>query len=304
MKPKQTTRQWSEIGWQGIRLPVLADWHLARVHGTREKGYIRVDDDERVRAEIRWEKPAKRPERFDRIVDRMLAQMQKLARKKGGFTIKRGVRLSVSQPGRKFECFETRGDGVSYGCLMRCGTCGRVVLGRVLGTSHEDLRSTAGRMFGMLTDHPGADGLDRWDVYGLKFALPPEFALQETKMRTGALEMRFSHKKKEVDIRRLALAGVVLKDCTLRNFFINYCYKDLKAFNYEAEEIPVRDHPGVGLTGSQSLRTRMLTRTIIKRYVHAFSWLCDDRIYIFRMVTPLAEDPQFFDFAGRIECHT
>ena len=300
---KQAAKKWTVIGWQGLTLPVQADWHLGCVQGTRDKGYVRIDDDERVRAEIRWEKPAKKPEAFSLLADRLLRQMEKFGRKKEAFTIKRDVRVAAP-PGREFECFETKGKVTSYGCLMRCESCGRIILGRVIGTSHDDLKALAAKLFNGMGDHPEADGLDHWDVYDLRFALPPDFELQQTKMRTGALEMLFSSKKKTLDVRRIGLAGIVLKDRTLRNFFINYCYSELKAFAYEAEEIPVRDHPGgVGLTGRQTWRARLLSHNIGKRYVHAYSWLCDDRIYIFRMVSPLAEDPQFFELAEMVLCH-
>ncbi|HUS58240.1 MAG TPA: hypothetical protein VM141_06290 [Planctomycetota bacterium] len=279
-------------------------WHLARVQGTRDQGYLRLDDDEQVRMELRWEKPAKRPEKFQKMADRMLARMEKLSqRRKAGYTVKRGVRVAAPE-GKEFECFETVGQGISYGCLMRCGTCGRTLLCRVLGSAREDLKSIAGRIFESLTDHPGDDKLDHWDVYGLAFSLPPDFTLLQTKMRTGALELLFFRKRTEIDIRRLSLAGVLLKDCTLKNFFTNYIYKDIKDFKYEAEEIPVKGHAGVGLTGPKSLRGRLISRTLGKRFVYAFAWLCDDKIFIFRMTTPQAEDPQFFDLADRVQCHS
>jgi len=304
LKRKQKPREWSEIGWQGINIPVPADWHLARVQGTREKGYLRVDDDARVRLELRWEKPAKRPPKFSVLADNMLAHLRKFSRnRKAPFSVRRGVRLA-SPAGKECECFETRGDGVSYGCLARCTTCGRVLLARVTGLPKEDLRPIAGRIFNGINDHPGDDGLDHWNVYDLKFALPPAYKLVRTRLRTGAIELFFTGRKREVDIRRLGLASLMLKDRTLRNLFINYCYKELRYFDYYAREMTVNGHEeGVGLTGPKSLKARLLSNAGGRRFVHGYAWRCDDRIYIFRMTTPDAEDPIFFDLAGRVECH-
>ena len=279
------------------------DWHLARVQGSREQGYLRVDDDSQVRLELRWEKPVKRPENFEKMAARMLAKFEKLARRKSpGLKISRDTRVAAPE-GKEVQCFEAKDKGVSYGCLMRCTTCGRTVLGRVIGSTREDLKTTAARIFDSLADHPGSDGLDQWDVYGLRFALPPEYTLLQTKMRTGAIELLFFRKKIEIDIRRLSLAGILLKECSLKNFFTNYIYKDIKAFKYQAEEIPVKGHQGVGLTGPRSIRGRLMARTLGKRFVHAYAWLCEDRIYIFRMTTPKAEDQLFFDLAERVQCH-
>lgn len=300
---KQKAKPWTTIGWQGITLPVHAEWHLARVQGNRDRGYLRVDDDERVRIELRWEKPARRPEKFGRIADRMLAQMEKMSRrKKANFTVRRDVRITMP-PGNEMECFETRGDVASCGCLTRCAACGRVLLGRVLGLPREDLKTMASRVLGGIADHPGPDGLDRWDVYDLKFVLPPTYMLQQTKMRTGAIELLFSDGTCEVDVRRLSLASIMLKEHTLTNFVVNYCYKELKPFEYRSADLDVNGHPGMGVTGPQTIRSRLLSHALRRRHVHLLAWQCGDRIYIFRMMTPEAEDPRFLDLAQRVECH-
>ncbi|HUV04071.1 MAG TPA: hypothetical protein VMX94_03070 [Armatimonadota bacterium] len=300
---KQHSRKWTRIGWQGLTIPVPADWHLGCVQGTRAKGYLRIDDDEHARAEIRWEKTAGKPEPFGKLADRMLSQLEKLGRKKGQYTIKRDIRLA-SPAGRESTCYEMKGQELSLGCLLRCEKCGRIVIGRLTGGPRDELRGIAVRLFDGLADHPEDDGLDHWDVYDLRFALSPEYELQQTKMRTGSLEMVFTTRKKTVDIRRISLASIVLKERSLKNFFVNYCYGDLKTFDYQAEEIPVKDHPqGVGLFGRQTLKARVLSHNIARKFVHAYSWLCEDRIYIVRMVTPLEEDPEFFELAEKVECH-
>gem|GEM_PF-2089564 len=300
---KQHSRKWTRIGWQGLTIPVPADWHLGAVQGTRTKGYARIDDDERARAEIRWENAPGKPEPFDRLADGLLKKLEKLERKKGQFAIKRGVRLA-SPPGKESACFEMKGREVSLGCLMRCRECGRIVVGRLTGGSRNELQAIGGRLFDGLSDHPGDDGLDHWDIYDLQFALSPEYELQQTKMRTGSLEMLFTTRAKTVDIRRISLASIVLKERSLKNFFVNYCYGDLKTFDYRAEEIPVKEHPqGVGLTGTQTLKARVLSHSLTRRFAHAVSWLCEDRIYIVRMVTPKEEEPEFFSIVDGVECH-
>ena len=304
MKAKQKTRQWTQIGWQGIRFPILAEWHLARVQGDRNKGYLRVDDDLRVRLELRWEKPAKRPGDFSEIAAGMLAQVEKFGRKKKtAYTLKRET-WGASPPDKEFECFETRGEGVSYGCLMRCRTCGRTILGQVLGKPREDLKTIARRVFETLSDHPGEDDLDHWEVYDLRFSLPPRYRLQRTGMRTGALEMQFTDRKTEVDVRRFSLAGILLKEHTLKSFFIDQCYKELRQYDYQSAEVAVKGHDhGVALTGPKTLRARVLSNIGAKRYVHGYAWVCNDKIYMFRMTAANAEEPLFFQLAEHIRCH-
>jgi hypothetical protein len=122
-------------------------------------------------------------------------------------------------------------------------------------------------------------------------------------MRTGALELTFNDRKMEVDIRRLGLAKIALKERSLKNFFINYCYKDLKSFQYETAEVQVKGHDGVALTGPKTLHARVLSNLGLKRYVHAYCWVCDDKIYIFKMTSPREEEPLFFELAEHVYCH-
>lgn len=303
-KTSPKTRQWTRVGWQGIQFSILSDWHLARVQGERAKGYLRVDDDDgHMRLELRWVKPVRRPKRFELVADGMIAQLDKFSRKKrAAFTMRRGVRMA-SPVGKEYECFETKGDGVSYGCLMRCRTCGRTILVRVLGPAKEDLKTLAKKVFETLTDHPGEDGLDYWDVYDLKFALPSRYMLQGTTLRTGALEMRFTDKKTELDVRRISLAGIVLKDRSLKSFVMEICHKDLRPFDVRTAEMDVHGHDGLGMTGPMTFRARMLSNTGRKRYFHAYAWVCGDRIYVFRMTSKESEDPLFFELADRVQCH-
>ena len=45
---------WTVFGWQGITARLPEDWHLAALGGDRKAGYLRLDDSERPRLEIKW----------------------------------------------------------------------------------------------------------------------------------------------------------------------------------------------------------------------------------------------------------
>ena len=57
-----------------MKFDVPADWSLAVVDGDRTNGYVRLDDEDIVRLELKWEKPKGRVV-LSQIVDRYLQEL-------------------------------------------------------------------------------------------------------------------------------------------------------------------------------------------------------------------------------------
>jgi len=50
---------WTRLGWHGIAFDVPEDWCPGQLEGDRANGYLRVEDESRVRLELRWETPGR-----------------------------------------------------------------------------------------------------------------------------------------------------------------------------------------------------------------------------------------------------
>ena len=46
--------KWHTVGWQGISLHVPEEWNIGGIGGTRDDGYLRLQDADLARVEIKW----------------------------------------------------------------------------------------------------------------------------------------------------------------------------------------------------------------------------------------------------------
>jgi hypothetical protein len=296
--------QWCQFGWQGIRVETPRDWSLSRVQGDRDKGYLRLDDEYAVRAELRWERPRKGGEPFDRIVERFVAQMRKLAGRKMRLEVTRHLKLDGPAE-HEWEALRCSGDAKALWLLARCPTCGRVTGLSLLPRPGRGVeRELADRVFRSLQDHSG-DGLDLWDVYDVRFRLPQELRLRKTSLRTGSIELSFSDGRREYYVRRLSLAQLVLRDTALADWLQGAEASALKGFGYEVYSATMHGHDAIRLLGQMTLGRRLLSRRVRRRYYHAYAWHCPrlDRIYIMRAITLDEDDEAFEAHARTLECH-
>jgi len=292
------------FGWQGIRLEIPLDWSLSRIEGTREKGYLRLDDDAAVRGELRWETPRKVGVPFEEIVDGFVAQMRKQAGRKARLDITRNVKLNAP-PNREWDALRCGGDVRAWWLLSRCPDCHRFVAISLMPRPGESVRrELAEQIFCSLADH-SADGLDLWDVYDVRFKLPPSLLLRNTQLRTGCIEMTFSDGPREVHVQRVALAEILLRNRTVADWAQRVEAKTLKGFDYEVYTATMHGHDAVRLLGRMPLARRLRGRKARSVFYHAYAWHCpeQDNLYLFRATTGDEEDESFESCAQTLQCH-
>lgn len=204
-----------------------SEWSVGAVNGDRASGYLRVDDAEMPRLEIRWE-PARGEEPIDRVVNRYLSTLiKKSGRKTPAVKVRRGLSLLKPKPqhetdGQTVECFHWRFEGdepvQAYGLLWRCETCGRIVFVQVLGRAGETIQPVAARVLNSLRDHP-ADDTAVWAVYGMRIEVPVAYTLKSHQFLTGRIVLRFSDGHADLEIERLSLAEMHLEDRGFAGWF-------------------------------------------------------------------------------------
>jgi len=204
------TAGWKKLGWQGLELSVPDTWDLSAHSGNYRKGYLRLDDGERIRLEVRWEHQKRQVDIGD-VVERSLKNAAKEISRKGiEFRSKRHLKTSGGE--KREECFRWTGDIQAINLVRQCESCGRVVFVRVLGEvgAREGLLPTAKRVFRELTDHPEADWV-LWRALGLNARVRKEYQLSRNRLLAGRIYLCFRGAPGTLEIERTALADRELR---------------------------------------------------------------------------------------------
>ena len=298
-----TSVEWTHFGWQGIQFDLPSDWNLAVVNGDYNSGYLRLDDDNMVRIELKWEGRRNRLP-IGKVVTNYLASMEKRAKKqKLPFECKRDLKFAVL-PDHDYECMSWVSDFSALSVASRCNDCGRVVLARVLYRKGDGGKAAARRVFSSLRDHPEGDAVV-WQFFDFRCATPKGLELERSSLKTGSIEMYFCDRKDEMEVCRVALAQIALKRLSLRDWFHEHYRKRLKGMLFEVEKAPYRGHPGLLCLGRTSIRKSMFAGLQRRRYLHCRVWHCPeaDKLYTLRLVSSSEEDERFEALCDQVPCH-
>ena len=141
----QMTRKWKKFGWRNISLEIPADWTLASLDGDDEAGYLRLDDLEMPRMEIKWitVKKKKKAPSLQNIIDNFLDDLAKNVKKKK-FDIHIEYEVDPLQyinsiPGKEMRGFLWKSSTRAFGVATYCEECRRVVVSQVVAKLDEDI---------------------------------------------------------------------------------------------------------------------------------------------------------------------
>ncbi|MBT5873708.1 MAG: hypothetical protein HOH43_09830 [Candidatus Latescibacteria bacterium] len=307
---------WTTIGWQHVYLEVPEEWSIGAVSGDYTTGYLRLDDSEMPRVEIRWE-PSKGNETVDQVVERFLDTLLKKSRKKSPpIKIRRNLTLvkdSKQLEDRSVESFhwKTEGDDPiqAYGLLWRCEICGRTLFVQILGRLGETVQPLATRILSTLRDHP-EDETAIWSVYGMRFKLSAQDTLKSHKFLTGRLTICFTGDDDQIEIDRYSLAETQLDGASFDEWY------EERGIGTVEESDELRDdsfrHPGVLTEGtvvdpaSASQRMAWLPWRRPKRIrFERCGWYCVDgnKLYLVRRIGTEANRERLLQVAQTVTCH-
>ncbi|MEW6355373.1 MAG: hypothetical protein AB1696_03530 [Planctomycetota bacterium] len=300
---KKSDANWTTFCWEGFEVEVPADWELGAASGGYESGYIRLDDPDMVRFEMRWEKARGKVTAKD-VVDNHIKQAEKEAKRSGqNVKTKRDLSL-IRLEGCDCECFSFDAELQSFGLVRRCGECKRNVFARVMYRKGEPMRKVAQRLFESLRDHPSGEGVN-WRFFGFAFESPVGMRLKERSLKTGCLEMLFTRGKDELEYARVSLAGLQLQKKKLKAWFEEFYNKRLRAYRCRSKEEIFRGHKSLAYTGEAKLLRPITTLLRLRRDLWARVWWCEesDKLFVFRATAKAKQMSEYAKFVETIRCH-
>ncbi len=308
--------KWAVTGWHHLSFERPEDWSIGAVTGDHSSGYLRLDDTEMPRFELRWERTRGR-EPVDQVVSRYLKNITGKAGKKGPpVKVRRDLGLIKAESAladRTVEGFHWRTEGPdplqAYGCLWMCETCGRTVFAQVLGRGGESMMTRASRLLNTLDDHARGDNAT-WAVYGLHIELPSDYALVQHSFLTGRIELTFQLGSARLELVRMSLAEMHLENRTFPDWFQATYGNEIDHWTDGAGSY--HGHPSIRGTGEgvdpETVHTRMTWlpwRRSRKKPLSCCSWHCIDgnKIFVLRHLDEKLRPDYLDGIAGTVICH-
>jgi hypothetical protein len=313
--PSISEREWQWIGWQRITVRVPKDWNLGAIGGDVHSGYFRLDDPERPRLEVKWERPKPGAMDLGRAVERYLKSLRREAkRRRFDIEVQRDTRLLSKRKKRKpmLECFRWQADEQGHGAIWYCEVCDRLVMAQVTGPREENLEPLAREVLLSLEDHSREEGWDTWGVYELLCQVPSQYALEEQQLKTGMVELLFVAGRSTLRITRYGLANVLLKEVPLSVWCAYQRRREWRRFQVEEEEVGEQPHRVVHFRGRQPgwlPRFRVWLyhrfRQPLPSVLDAVAWECpqSNKIFLIEHVRDEEEEPLWEELWRRTRCH-
>jgi len=257
--------EWVWFGWQGISGLVPPEWNLGAIGGDYRQGYLRLDDSDHPRLELKWSQQEVNLSRALEKYLRALGRPRKvlLGRRGLPIVINREVKILSrrAKPSKRMLGFSWRQGHLlgGAGLIWACQSCGRTLIGQVRAYGGEDAVSLAEEIFSHLEDH-GKEGWLLWALYGLECQVPQEYHLTGQSLMAGYLELSFQKNRRKLRIGRWGLAASLLEKQSLREWFEKRMTALKRDFRWQACAIIIKNHAGLEMEGESRRLLRRLWR--------------------------------------------
>jgi hypothetical protein len=253
------------FAWRGISVNLPRGWSPGMIQDKTRSGYVRIEDREAVRMELKWNKMKAG---FSTSVDKTVQEAARSASKAGEeIEVKRELPWNVPREmGGEF--FSIGGDWNTYYLLATRGDLG--VYLRVMGEPGEDLTGTARETLESLRVSAGSRM--RWAVFGLDAYLPVDYEIEKHSLVTGHISMRFRNGANLLVLDRYSLADIALGDKTVERWLTVKHHKMLDNYRTESETVQAKGHEAARITGTKKLRLSMLRKP---KFINMTGWVCD-----------------------------
>ncbi len=190
-KPALSSYQYEKFGWAGIQLDIPTTWELSGLSGDEKTGYLRLDDADMPRLELKWAHTRRKKPDLHATLDEYFKLIRKTYKKGSELSFRRNVNLIKEQDffeGRTVLGFSWKGSIRANGLIFHAGK--RITIVQVMGRLKENWRPTVGRIFQSIADRGDAP-LTLWSAYGLKLGVPKAYKLERQKLLSGYLLFTF-----------------------------------------------------------------------------------------------------------------
>ena len=186
---------WTVFGWAGIQLEIPTTWELSGLSGDQKTGYLRLDDADMPRLELKWAHTRRKKPDLHATLDEYFKLIRKTYKRGAELSFRRNVNF-IKDPeffeGRTVLGFSWKGSIRASGLIFHVGN--RITIVQVMGRLKENWRPTVLRIFQSITDE-GEALQTLWSAYGLKLSVPKEYKLERQKLLSGYLLFAFAAKK-------------------------------------------------------------------------------------------------------------
>lgn len=282
------SKKFYTFGWQGINIWIPEDWNLSFHTGNFERGYLRINDLNSVRCEIKWEKTEKILP-LPLILNNYLKKMKKIAfKKKFDFEFKENLEnLKISAQNITYITFWWKSQEECFGIIWYCYICKRIFILQLL-SPEKDLPYK--KIISSITCEM-EENFNFWNVYNLSLRLPKQYFLKENSFKSGFIYLKFSNNKHNISLFRYALANIALKEKTLSEWFTENFLHIFRIYKTKEEEISLNGHSGIKIEGERDSILRNISGKLLSRFgvdekfLKVFVWSCENsnRIYVLKI---------------------
>ncbi|HGJ65472.1 TPA: hypothetical protein ENS27_08805 [bacterium] len=310
-----------KFGWQGITMEIPSNWELSALSGDYDNGYIRMDDENSSRMELKWSKTKEKKPDLQKILDEYFKGMRKrLGASADGLKIKRDVDLIKTEDffkNRDVIFYNWKTDVRANGAIWYCKECKRVVVIQLMGYLKENILSDTIRILESVHDHPeGQNNL--WSAYNFSVEVPRRYQMDKRKLMSGYISFSFIDGSRTLNVERYGLADVILKNADLESWFRSYYSKELRKYGFSINEISQqepdlkRDYR-LKMTG-QAKRfidkipfspLFAIDKLLRRKQIASYFWHCEEsnRVFIVTAMSKKGADELVTQVASSINCH-
>lgn len=309
--PQPRTDNWIRVGWQGLALTLPDDWNIGAIGGAKTDGYLRFDDPDMPRLEIKWADAGNTFVDLNKVVDKYLREMSK---GKGKAQVSRDVKLASKRKlrGKKgAQFFSWKGDTQGFGAAWFCPDCHRTVILQVMGQLNEPVQDLAEQILLEIEDHPKDEWI-LWSAYGFDFYSPKDFTLAGQKLMAGLIEISLAHDTELLSGTRWGMANVILRRRSLEDWGKGELAKRLKKFDAQYTPTKFRGHEAIQIEGRTVLPQEKVKSFIdhvrgkgFPDRVKALLWHCPEsnKLFYVESIVDREHLQLVEDAAERIVCH-
>ena len=208
---------WNLFGWAGIQLEIPTTWEISGISGDEKNGYLRLDDAEMPRLELKWAKARKKKPDLHKTLDEYFKLVRKNYKRGGNVSFRRNVDLIKDEDFLK-DCtvlgFSWKGGIRANGLIVHNPDTKRITIVQVMGRLKENWRPTVQRIFRSMSDQ-GDPQNTVWSAYGLRLAVPNNYKLEKQKLLSGYLMFAFARGRyRKICVERYGPAEVLLNEYT------------------------------------------------------------------------------------------
>ncbi|MCJ7752717.1 MAG: hypothetical protein MUQ65_16795, partial [Armatimonadetes bacterium] len=196
------------IGWHGISVRVPEDWTLGAMGCDRKAGYLRVDDEQMPRLQVKWSRGridlARKREEY---TQRLTVGKRK---RPTGLEVSTDIRVIShrSKPKKEMVAFAWRGPQCGMGLLWNCEVCERALIAQISWPAEEDYQEPAREVLRSLDDH-AVGGWEMWGYDGLAFLAPEKYEIVSWKRMTRYLELQLADGAVKLKVARWGMVPLV-----------------------------------------------------------------------------------------------